>query len=134
MAEFQLDIVTPEKRVYSGAVERFQGSGTEGSFGVLARHAPMLTSLKTGQLTFLDKSGKVRRMATSGGFAEVGDNQVTVLAETAEFAEEIDVARAQAARSRAQERLEKQEEGMDLVRAQAALSRALNRLRVRGVH
>lgn len=133
MADFQLDIVTPEKRVYSGAVQRFQGPGTEGSFGVLARHAPLLTSVKTGQIAFLDEKGKARRMATSGGFVEVGNNQVTVLAETAEFAEEIDVARAQAARSRAQERLEKQEEGVDAARAQAALARALNRLRVRGV-
>jgi len=133
MVEFQLDIVTPEKRVYSGEVARFQGSGTEGSFGVLARHAPLLTSLKSGQLAFLDHQGKARRVAASGGFAEVGDNQVTVLAETAEFAEEIDVARAQAARSRAEERLEKKEEGTDVVRAQAALARALNRLKVRGV-
>lgn len=132
MADFQLDIVTPEKRVYSGAVQRFQGPGTEGSFGVLARHAPLLTSVKTGQIAFLDEKGKARRMATSGGFVEVGNNQVTVLAETAEFAEEIDVARAQAARSRAQERLEKQEEGVDVARTQAALARALNRLRVRG--
>jgi F-type H+-transporting ATPase subunit epsilon len=132
MAAFQLEIVTPERRVYSGAAERFQGPGTEGSFGVLARHAPFLTSLKTGQLAFLDAKGKERRMAASGGFVEVGDNQVTVLAETAEFAEDIDVARARAARSRAQERLEKKEEGIDLARAQAALARALNRLKVRG--
>ena len=133
MADFQLDIVTPEKRVYLGAVERFQASGTEGSFGVLARHAPLLTSLQVGQISFLDEAGKVRRMATSGGFAEVGRNQATVLAETAEFVEEIDVARARAARGRAQERLEKKEESVDLARAQAALSRALNRLRVSGV-
>lgn len=133
MADFQLDIVTPEKRVYSGAVERFKGPGTEGSFGVLAHHAPLLTSLKVGQITFLDDKGKACSMATSGGFVEVGSNQVTVLAETAEFAEGIDVARAQAARSRAQERLEKKEEGVDMARAQAALARALNRLRVRGV-
>lgn len=132
MADFQLEIVTPEKRVYSGAVQRFQGPGTEGSFGVLARHAPLLTSLQVGQIRFLDAAGKVRRMATSGGFAEVGRNQVTVLAETAEFAEGIDTARAQVARRRAQERLEKKEEGIDLARAEAALARALNRLRVSG--
>lgn len=133
MADFQLEIVTPEKRVYSGAVERFQGPGTEGSFGVLAHHAPLLTSLKTGQINFLDDKGKPRRLATSGGFVEVGNNHATVLAETAEFAEEIDVARAQAARSRAQERLEKKEVGTDVPRAQAALARALNRLRARGI-
>ena len=132
MADFQLEIVTPEKRVYSGRVERFKAPGTEGSFGVLARHAPLLTSLTLGQLTFLDKEGKVRRMAISGGFAEVGRNQATVLAETAEFVEEIDVARARAARGRAQERLEQKEEGVDLARAQAALARALNRLRMSG--
>ena len=133
MADFQLDIVTPEKRVYQGAVERFQAPGTEGSFGVLARHAPLLTSLAVGQISFLDHAGKVRKMSTSGGFVEVGRNQVAVLAETAEFVEEIDVARARAARARAQERLEKKEEGVDLGRAQVALLRALNRLHVSGV-
>ena len=132
MADFQLDIVTPEKRVYSGAVERFKGPGTEGSFGVLARHAPLLTSMQVGQITFLDAADKARKMSTSGGFAEVGRNKVTVLAETAEFVEEIDVARARAARARALERLEKKAEGVDLGRAQAALLRALNRLQVSG--
>ena len=131
MADFQLEIVTPEKRVYSGAVQRFQGPGTEGSFGVLAHHAPMLTSLQIGQITFLDEKGKSRRMATSGGFAEVGNNQVTVLVETAEFAEEIDTSRAKAAHDRALELLAAKQD-VDLALAQRALLRALNRLRVSG--
>ncbi len=132
MADFQLEIVTPERRVYSGAVQRFQGPGTEGSFGVLAHHAPMLTSLQIGQITFLDEKGKARRMATSGGFAEVGNNQVTVLVETAEFAEEIDTARAKVAHDRALELLSEKQD-VDLALAQRALLRALNRLRVSGV-
>ena len=132
MAEFQLEIVTPEKRVFSGAVQRFQGPGSEGSFGVLAHHAPMLTSLQIGKITFLDAAGKERRMATSGGFAEVGRNQVTLLVETAEFAEEIDTARAKAAHDRARELLAIKQD-VDLGLAQRALLRALNRLRVGGV-
>ncbi|MCC7263874.1 MAG: F0F1 ATP synthase subunit epsilon [Candidatus Latescibacteria bacterium] len=131
MAEFQLEIVTPEKRVFSGVVQRFQGPGSEGSFGVLAHHAPMLTSLQIGKITFLDAAGKERRMATSGGFAEVGRNQVTLLVETAEFAEEIDTARAKAAHDRARELLATKQD-VDLGLAQRALLRALNRLRVGG--
>lgn len=132
MADFQLEIVTPERRVYSGAVQHFQGPGTEGSFGVLTHHAPMLTSLQIGQITFLDEKGKAHRMATSGGFAEVGNNQVTVLVETAEFAEEIDTARAKTAHDRALELLAEKQD-VDLASAQRALLRALNRLRVSGV-
>lgn len=132
MTEFQLEIVTPEKRVYSGAVQRFQGPGTEGSFGVLAHHAPMLTSLQIGKITFLDAAGKTRSMATSGGFAEVGRNQVTLLVETAEFAEEIDTARAKVAHDRARQLLAEKQD-VDLALAERALLRALNRLRVGGV-
>ncbi len=131
MPSFRLEIVTPQKQVYAGQVERLQAPGSEGSFGVLAGHVPFLTSLKTGQLTFAEEGGLLRKMALSGGFAEVGGDHVAVLAETAELAEEIDVARARAARDRALERLA-QREGIDLARARAALARALNRLSASG--
>ena len=133
MAGFALEIVTPEKTVYSGQVNSLQAPGSEGSFGIMAGHMPLLTSLQIGALSFVEEGGGEARMAVSGGFAEVGRERVTILAETAERAEEIDVERAQSSLQRAEERLEdRQKTGVDVVRAKVALSRALNRLKVGG--
>ena len=133
MPTFQLEIVTPEKTVYSGRVESVRAPGTEGGFGVLAGHHPMLASLDVGQIVFREVGEGPKVAATSGGFAQVQRDGVTVLAETAELAGEIDVARAEAARDRARERLARgREAAVDAVRAEMALVRALNRLRVGG--
>ena len=133
MASFALEIVTPERVVYSGQVESVQAPGSRGSFGVLAGHMPLLTSLQVGALRFAEEGGARVLMAVSGGFAEVCRERVTVLAETAERADEIDTQRAESSRQRAEERLARRnEEEVDVVRAQAALSRALNRLKVGG--
>lgn len=130
MPTFQLEIVTPEKTVYSGEVERLRAPGTEGGFGVLAGHHPMLASLCIGEIVFSDGEQSPKSVAISGGFAEVQRDRVTVLAETAEFAREIDVTRAEAARDRARERLAlKQDQQIDETRARLALARAINRLR-----
>lgn len=132
MAAFKLEIVTPEKTVYSGKVSHVQAPGSEGSFGVLVGHVPFLTSLQTGVLSFDEEGGTRRKMAVSGGFAQVAANGVTVLAETAESEERIDVERARAARQRAEERLKNAPEDIDGTRAHAALTRAINRLKVSG--
>lgn len=130
MPTFQLEIVTPEKTVYSGEVERLRAPGTEGGFGVLAGHHPMLASLSIGEIVFSDGKQSPESVAISGGFAEVQRDRVTVLAETAEFAREIDVTRAEDARDRARERLAlKQDQQIDETRARLALARAINRLR-----
>ena len=130
MPAFALEVVTPERVAYSGQVASLQAPGSEGGFGVLAGHIPLLTSLQIGRLRFVEEDGDEVRMAISGGFVEVGREQVAVLAETAERIEEIDVERAEAARQRAEERLARtREEGVDVARAQAALARAINRLR-----
>ena len=132
MASFHLDIVTPERTIFSGSVESLQAPGSQGSFGVLARHAPMIAAMKVGALGFVEEgSPEPRTLACSGGFVEVGGDRVTVLAEAAEFGDEIDRARAEAARERAQQRLSERD-GVDAVRAEVALSRALNRLRIAG--
>jgi len=131
MAAFALEIVTPERVVYSGQVTSLQAPGTEGSFGVMAGHMPLLASLDIGVLRFADEDGGGVQMAVSGGFAEVGRERVTVLAETAESAEEIDVQRAESSRQRAEERLANRDDGeVDAARARAALMRALNRLKI----
>ena len=98
MASFALEIVTPERVVYSGQVTSLQVPGSEGSFGVLTGHMPLLTSLQMGALRFAEEGGGEVQMAVSGGFTEVGREQVTVLAETAERAEGLDVQRAESAR------------------------------------
>ena len=133
MPVFELNVVTPERTVYSGTVEQLRAPGTEGSFGVLARHHPMVASLDVGPIIIREQGGKGLRMATSGGFAEVSRDRVTVLAETVELGDEIDVARAEAARDRARERLARRREAeVDATRAEMAFARALNRLRVGG--
>ena len=128
---FQLEIVTPEKTVYSGEVESVRAPGTEGGFGVLAGHHPMLASLRIGEMVFSEQEQGPQSVAISGGFAEVQRDRVTVLAETAEFAQEIDVTRAEVARDRARERLaRKRDQQIDEARARLALVRAINRLRI----
>lgn len=132
MTTFHLDIVTPEKTVYSGEIVHFQAPGVDGSFGVLARHQPMLSALGIGRVGFREADGTERVLALGGGFANVSTDGATILAEAAEFGDEIDVERARAARDRAQDRLNNRTPDVDANRAQAALTRALWRLRVSG--
>ena len=131
MSTFQLEIVTPEKTVYSGEIESLRAPGSEGEFGVLARHRAMLAALGVGRIQFKETGAEDRQVATSGGFAEVHGSGVTILAETAEFGEEIDLARAEAARDRARERLSRRRDAdVDETRAEIALLRSVNRLRM----
>ena len=129
MPTFNLEIIAPQRVLYSGEVESFWGPGTEGSFQLLAGHIPFLTVLRIGEISFLE-NGERRYLASSGGFAEVLRTGVAVLVQTAELADEIDVERAAQARDRASERLRRREPGTDIERAEAALDRALNRLKV----
>src|SRR5512133_2645336 len=101
---FQLEIVTPERLVIKDAAEEMQLPAKNGYIGVLAGHAPLITELSVGELTYVAQ-GYTERLAVSWGFAEVLPHKVTVLAERAERAEEIDVARAEEARQRAEQRL-----------------------------
>ena len=127
---FELEIVTPERTLYAGTVSRLRAPGSDGGFGVLTGHHPMVSSLRPGALMFSEDSGSERKAAISGGFAEVLRDRVTILAETAELAEDIDRTRAGAARDRANQRLHRPvNPDIDVVRAEAALERALNRLR-----
>lgn len=132
MTTFHLDIVTPEKTVYSGEIVHFQAPGVDGSFGVLARHQPMLSALGIGRVGFREADGTERVLALGGGFADVSTDGATILAEAAEFGDAIDVERARAARDRAQNRLNNRTPEVDSDRARAALTRALWRLRVSG--
>ncbi|NUN70524.1 MAG: F0F1 ATP synthase subunit epsilon [Bacteroidetes bacterium] len=132
MAEknFQLDIVTPARTVYSGEVKSFTAPGVVGNFQVLFNHAPLLSAIGIGEIKVVDAAGTVTRFATGGGFVEVKGNKVILLAESAESDAEINVDRAKRAKDRASERLAKRQSDTDVDRARVALQRSLNRLKI----
>jgi F-type H+-transporting ATPase subunit epsilon len=129
---FKAEIVTPARIVFSGDVVSVSAPGVLGGFQVLFNHAPMISSIGIGVLTVKSAGGVDQRYATSGGFVEVRNNALLVLVESAERAEDIDGARAEASRDRAEKRLREKAPDLDVARAEAALQRALNRLRVAG--
>ena len=129
MATLNLEIVTAERSVYSDDVDIVIAPGTVGQLGILPNHAALMTMLEPGELC-VRKGAEETFIAISGGFLEVLNNKVVILADTAERAEEIDLTRAEAAKQRAQERLEHLPAEADLTRAEAALRRSLARLKV----
>jgi F-type H+-transporting ATPase subunit epsilon len=126
---FQLEIVTPEKKVVETAAEEVQIPGKNGYLGVLPGHAPLITELSVGEITFRENS-TVQRLAVAWGFAEVLPDKVTILAETAERPAEIDVERARKSKERAEQRLSSGDPSVDVDRALDALHRAEARLDV----
>jgi F-type H+-transporting ATPase subunit epsilon len=127
----ELVVVTPSKQVLRLSAAEVQLPGARGYLGVLPGHAPLMTELGIGELSYHDASGKESaHLAVISGFAEVLPDRVTVLAETAEFAAEIDLARAEAAKVRAEQRLATGDSNLDWDRASIALQRALIRIQV----
>lgn len=129
MPGLRLEVVTPERTVLTDEAESVIVPGVDGYIGFMSNHAPLVAGLSIGIVQFGPEHGEKRRLAVTGGFVEVNDNRVTILADTAELDTEIDVGRAQAARERAERRLRDQSAQIDRARAEAALQRALNRLR-----
>lgn len=128
MAELNLEIITPEKPVFKDQIEAITIPGTLGSFQILKDHAPLISSFEVGVIK-VKKDLAESFYTTSGGTVEVNHNHVLVLADSIEKINEIDVDRAEQAKKRAEERLQKKYEAdIDEARAKAALSRALNRL------
>jgi len=130
---FHLEVVTAERSVYSENVDALVAPGTEGEFGVLSRHEAYLTALNYGELR-ITRGGENTILAVGGGFLEVRNDNVIVLADSAERADEIDLRRAEAARERAKERVAMGPNQVDLLRAEAALRRAEARIRVARRH
>ena len=131
---YTLTVVGPDYRVYEGKVASLVAPGSEGYFGVLARHAPMVVELTAGELTVVDEKGERAWFAVSGGFLEVGWQEVTVVVDAAEAWGEIDVERARSAQERAERRLHAHDREINMARAGAAVKRALNRLKVAQKH
>jgi F-type H+-transporting ATPase subunit epsilon len=126
---FQLEIVTPEKKVVDVAATEAQIPGKNGYLGILPGHAPLITELAVGEITF--KAGaEEQRLAVAWGFAEVLPDKVTILAETAERPSEIDVARARKAKERDEQELTSGDTNVDVERALAAQKKAETRIEV----
>jgi F-type H+-transporting ATPase subunit epsilon len=131
---FTVEVVTPERVLFSSdQVVSLTAPGWEGSFGVMALHAPMVVASRTGVITLKLADGEEVRIATTGGFFEVADNRAVILCDVAELDREIDVERARRALQRALERLRNfQDPTIDRERAQQARDRAMARLKAAG--
>lgn len=127
---FKLAVVSPERTLYEDSVESLVVPGGEGYLGILSNHAPIISTLKVGEITFRDKDKKEVTMATSGGFIEVSNNVATVLVDTAEFLDEIDLSRAENELKRAEEHLNLAVSGTERERALHSRDKARNRISI----
>ncbi len=131
MATIRCEIVTAERAVFDGDVDMVVAPGISGQLGILPKHAPLMTALTYGELVLHRQGQEDEYIAIGGGFMEVGPDHVTILADSAERADEIDEARALEAQKRAQALMaQKHREDEDFARAEAALRRAMIRLKV----
>lgn len=127
MTPFKLQIITPEKKVFDGETEQIIVRTTVGDVGILNGHEPYCAALSVGQMRIMI-DGEFRRAATSGGIIKVSKEATTILVQTCEWADEIDVKRAEAARDAAEERKKSAHSDRELMLAEAKLARALNRI------
>ena len=130
MATFPLELVTPERMLFSEEVQAIRAPGVDGSLGVMAGHAPLLTELTTGLIKVTLADGSEAFIATSGGFLQVNKDKVIILADTAELSEEIDVERAKTAAAKVRQLLEVPGSNIDADELRLAVERAQNRIRV----
>jgi len=130
MAEINLEIITPEKIIYKDSVDSITVPGTKGMFQVLKDHAPLMSTIEIGVIT-LKKNDKNTHFTTAGGTIEVLNNNVMILADSVEVVGDIDIERAEHAKTRAEENLKNKKEEIDFVRAELALKRAVNRINAR---
>ncbi len=125
---FKLSIVSPERILFEDEIRSLVVPGSEGYLGVLSHHAPLIATLKVGKITIKDEENHETILAVSGGFIEVSDNTATVLADTVEFVDELDLNRAEDALRRAQELLNMELTSDEKLRAQHSVEKARNRI------
>lgn len=128
---FELKVITPDRSFYEGNVEMVELNTSEGEIGVYAGHSPVAMVLAPGVAHIHEEDGTVKEAALHSGFIEIGKSSVIVLAEIAEWPEEIDFNRAEEARIRAERRLSSREAGIDVDRAELALKKALTRMQLK---
>ena len=126
---FKLKIISPDRVFYEGDVNMLEFTSSEGEMGVYADHIPLTTILMPGIMTIHEPDG-IKKAALHSGFAEILQNEVTILAEVAEWPEEIDINRANEARIRAERRLSTKDENINYMRAELALKRSLTRIKL----
>jgi F-type H+-transporting ATPase subunit epsilon len=129
MSVFHLDIVTPDRSFFSEEVEMVIARGVEGDLAILKGRAPLITPLKIGKIRIF-QDGKEKVAAVVDGYVSVEKDKATIITEAAEWPEEIDIERAEAAKKRAETLLKERPDGIDVARAELALRRALNRIEV----
>ena len=129
METFFLEVLTPERKFFSGEAEGVIFKTVDGEMGVLAKHAPTVVAVDVGTLK-INLQGKWIEALVTEGFAEIMPDKVVILTDTAEYPEEIDINRATAAKVRAEEKLQKQLSQMEYMRSKAALARAMARLKI----
>lgn len=128
--KFQLEIITPEEKVFQGKVDMVTAPGTQGTIGILPNHASLMSSLEPGELKVKVGDENIQYMALAGGFLQVQDNKVTILADTAQRAENISEAEAKEAKKRAEKLLDQQLSDVEFTKAEAQLRKALANLKV----
>jgi F-type H+-transporting ATPase subunit epsilon len=126
---FYIEIMTPEKRFFSGQIESLTVDTINGEMGVLSNHIPMVIAVKIGTIK-MNYDGEMVEAALGDGFMEIKNNRVIILADTAEWPHEIDINRAREAKERAEERLLRKINHVEYIRSKAAVNRALERLKV----
>jgi len=131
--KIQLDVVTPEKLVYSGKIDLLEGPAMDGLIGILPKHAPLVTGMKIGVVRIVNE-GEETEIAISDGFMEVLPDKVSLVVRTAELPDMIDIERAESAKERAKERMEKASDRVEFAKAEAAYDRAISRLKAAGHH
>jgi F-type H+-transporting ATPase subunit epsilon len=129
MKPFEVEILTPARRVFKGQVLSLTVPGSAGEFQVLYNHAPLMSSFEIGKIKIITPEETTKVYATGGGVIEVLNNVLTLVADSAELPEEIDQKRATASAERAKKRISARQSGVDINRAEMALARALNRLK-----
>ncbi|WP_291569451.1 F0F1 ATP synthase subunit epsilon [Clostridium sp. UBA4548] len=128
--KFHLTIITPDRELFIGEVVSLNCEGSEGHFGILPNHAPMIATLVPTVTTFQDVSGKQHTAFTSDGVFKVNNNKAVLLCNSAEWPEEIDKKRAEKAKERAESRMKEKDKNLDSTRVQLALLRSLARLKL----
>lgn len=130
LKKFQLEVISPERIFYSGDVEMVELTTTEGDIGIYADHIPLTTIIAPGIMTITEAGNQTKEAAVLEGFMEITQDKVTILAQSCEWPEEIDIHRAKEAKARAERRLKSADESINTSRAELALRKSLIRLQI----
>ena len=132
LKKFQLEVISPERVFYTGEVEMVELTTTEGDIGIYADHIPLTTIVAPGVLTITENGDELKEAAVLEGFMEITPEKVTILAQSCEWPDEIDINRAKEAKDRAERRLKSSDRSVNMTRAELALRKSLIRLQVAG--